>query len=184
MRYFICITFILFCSCCVLKAQSPWRIFTLDCNLNTESERATASVVTKAFLVREPDMLRNSRKIKPYAPMDWGAFRSMIDTLHAKLPPDGEFSWEEDYGLKTEGSKQEKWKELTFYHSDFKTGAPASEIIRARRFYLLQIRISLDAGGQIESMHYVRGKQMKNRESNILHAYKILYKTSGNHKKH
>lgn len=162
----------------VLSAQSPYRIFTLDCNLNTESERSTASLVTKSFLIRQPDLLRYSKKIKPYAPLDWMAFQTMTDTLHSMLPADREVSWEEDYGLKTEGPSNEKWKELTFYVGDFKEGASGNEIMKARRKYLLQVRIYLDLNGQIEAIKYVRGKSMLNRESNIRHAYKILYKTS------
>jgi hypothetical protein len=167
----------------VILAQSPFRIFTLDCNLNSETERATASLVTRAFLIRQPDILRNSKKVKPFAPMDWDEFQHVIDSLHSKLPVNGDYSWEEDYGLKTEGAASEKWKELTFYECDLKNGSFGAEIIEAKRRYLLQIRINLDKNGQIDAIRYLKGKQMKNRDSNILYAYRILYKSSPKHKK-
>ncbi|MFZ4545590.1 MAG: hypothetical protein ACOYOA_16180 [Saprospiraceae bacterium] len=178
MRFITLLTIAFLLQSAILQAQSPYRIFTLDCNLNTESERATSSLVTKAFLIRRPEILKDSKKLKPYAPMDWKAFQMLIDTMQTKVSASGDFSWEEDYGLKTEGPTQERWKELTFYQADFKADASVAEIMKSKRKYLLQLRVNLDLNGQIESIQYIKGKNMKNREPNILHAYKILYKPS------
>lgn len=158
------------------QAQSPFRVFTLDCNLRSETERQTASLVTKAILLNAIDFVKASGRLKPYVPMDWVGFQKMMDTLHMKLPSNGELSWEEDYGLKTDGPKQERWKELTFYYADFEQNGDLKAIIKSKRRYILQIKVNIDANGQIESIQYIKGKDMKNREANILHAYKILYK--------
>ncbi len=157
-------------------AQSPYRIFALDCHLNNETERQTASLVTKAILLRQIDFIKESGRIKPFSPVDWKAFQQVVDSLHAKLPADGEMSWEEDYGLKTEGEKQEKWKELTFYESKFEQNGNLKAIVKGKRRYILQVLINIDKNGQIENIVYRKGKAIKEREANILHSYKILYK--------
>lgn len=159
-----------------VQAQSPYRIFTLDCNLNTASERLTASLVTKAFLLKDINYVKDSKKLKPFAPMDWKAFERVIDTLYAKLPADDQYSWEEDYGLKTDGEKSEKWKEITFYYADFPHNDDIKAILKAKRQYIMQIRVRLDLNGQIEKIEYVQGKAVRPREAFILHSYKILYK--------
>jgi hypothetical protein len=157
-------------------AQSPYRIFALDCHLNNEIERQTASLVTKAILLNHIDFIKASGRLKPFAPVDWKAFQQVIDSLHAKLPADGEMSWEEDYGLKTEGEKHEKWKELTFYESKFEQNGNLKAIVKGERRYILQVLINIDNNGQIENIVYRKGKAIIPREANILHSYKILYK--------
>jgi hypothetical protein len=157
-------------------AQSPYRIFALDCHLNNETERQTASLVTKAILLHQVDFIRTSGRLKPFASVDWKAFQQVLDSLHAKLPADGEMSWEEDYGLKTEGEKREKWKELTFYESKFEQNGNLKAIVKGKRRYILQVLIKIDNNGQIESIEYRKGKDIITREANILHSYKILYK--------
>jgi hypothetical protein len=162
---------------CDLLAQSPYRVFALDCNLNSETERQTASLVTKAFLLNHLEFIKDSKRIKPYAPLDWAEFQRVIDSLQAKIPINSEYSWEEDYGLKTPPApKHERWKEITFYESNFERNGDLKAIVRGKRKYILQIKVNLDANGQIESIQYIKGKDMKNREAFILHAYKILYK--------
>lgn len=160
-----------------VEAQSPFRIFTLDCNLNTESERLTASLITKAFLLNHIEFVKESGKVKPYNPINWSDFQKVIDSLQAKLPSDGIHSWEEDYGLKAPPApKHEKWKEITFYHADFEQNGDLKAIVKGKRTYILQVKIEIDLNGQISNIVYLKGKEMKNRDVFILHAYKILYK--------
>jgi hypothetical protein len=160
-----------------LTAQSPFRIFTLDCNLNTESERLTASLVTKSFLLNHVAFVKESNKVKPYVSINWSDFQKVIDSLHAKLPADGSISWEEDYGLKAPPApKHEKWKEITFYYTAFEQNGDLKAIVKGKRTYILQIRVEIDLNGQIAAIKYLKGKEMKNRDVFILHAYKILYK--------
>jgi hypothetical protein len=165
-----------FCTLTATIAQSPYRVFALDCHLDNEAERQTASLVTKAILLNAIDFVRASKRITPYAPMDWTAFQLVIDTLQKKIPLQSEWAWEEDYGLKTEGAKYEKWKELTFYYIDFPKNNNLKAIMKGKRKYVLQIRINIDNNAQIKSIEYVKGKKMIDREANILYAYKILYK--------
>lgn len=176
-RQYLLYLFIFLIGTLNLKAQSPFRIFTLDCNLNTESERMTASLITKAFLLNHIEFVKESGKVKPYTEIKWADFQSVIDSMQAKLPIDGFYSWEEDYGLKAPPApKHEKWKEITFYYADFEHNGDLKAIVKGKRKYLLQIKVEIDLNGQISNILYLKGREMKNRDVFILHAYKILYK--------
>lgn len=176
-KYFVLLVLNILLGSLLLTAQSPFRIFTLDCNLNLETERQTASLVTKAFLLNHIEFVKESGKVTPYNQIDWYSFQRVIDSLHQKLPKDGSVSWEEDYGLKAPPApKNEKWKEITFYHTSFDNNGDIKSILKGKRKYLLQIRIEIDLNGQVSNIKYLKGQEIKNRDVFILHAYKILYK--------
>ena len=164
------------------NAQSPYRIFTLDANLKTESEQQTASLVLKALVLNKLEFLtQNKERLKPYNKIDWKKLQKTSDSLAALIPKTTDFSWEEDYGLRFDGApKYERWKELTFYYNDFDQKIGAKAITKGKKSYVLQIKVLIDLNGQIEDIVIVKGSKMINREAQIARSYNILYKPKKN----
>lgn len=165
-----------------MSAQSPYRIFTLDANLKTESEQQTASLVLKALVLNKLAFLtQNKERLKPYHKIDLKKLQKTSDSLAALIPTATDFSWEEDYGLRLDGApKYERWKELTFYYNDFDQKIGAKAITKGKKTYVLQIKILIDLNGQIEDIIIVKGNKMINREAQIARSYNILYKPKKN----
>jgi hypothetical protein len=159
-------------------AQSPYRVFALDSNLKIDSERQTASIVTKAFILNKIEFINNNKeKLKPYNKIDFKKIQKTIDSLFAIIPKDSEYAWEEDYGLRLDGMpKHERWKELTYYYNDFDAAKGPKEIVNGKKKYILQVKILIDLNGQIEDIQIVRGNKMVNRDILIGRSYTILYR--------
>jgi hypothetical protein len=162
----------------LIKGQSPYRVFSLDANLKTDSEQQVASIVLKALVLNKLDIIKqNYAKIKPNNKIDWKTLQTTTDSLFKMLPADGEFSWEEDYGLRLDGiAKHERWKELTFYHNDFDASKGVKAIVTGKKKNIVQIRILIDLNNQIEDIKIVKGTKMINRDNQIFRSYNILYK--------
>ncbi len=160
------------------NAQSPYRVFTLDANLKTESEQQTASLVLKALVLNKLELLsQNKARFKYQNKIDWNKLQKTSDSLATMIPKTSEFSWEEDYGLKLDGvSKYERWKELTYYYNDFDQKVGVKAFPKGKKTYVLQVKILIDLNGQIEDIIVLKDKKMINRDAQILSSYNILYK--------
>jgi hypothetical protein len=160
------------------KAQSPFRIFTLDANLKSEVEQNNASLVLKSLVLNKMEFLYNNEsRFKTNHKADLKRLYFIADSLTKMIPKGSENSWEEDYGLKLEGvPKQERWKELTYYYTEFDVTKGPAEVMKGKKKYVLQIRVLIDMSGMIEDIQILKGKKMVNRDAQIARSYNILYK--------
>ena len=176
-RYNI-LVFLLFAFVVIAKAQSPFRIFTLDANLKSEVEQNNASLVLKALVLNKMEFLYNNEsRFQTNHKADLKRLYFIADSLVKMIPKDSENSWEEDYGLKLDGvPKHERWKELTYYYTEFDATKGPAEVMKGKKKYVLQIRVLIDLSGKIEDIQILKGKKMINRDAQIARSYNILYK--------
>ncbi len=168
----------LFAFVVIAKAQSPFRIFTLDGNLKSEVEQNNASLVLKALVLNKMEFLYNNEsRFQINHKADLKRLYFIADSLVKMIPKGSENSWEEDYGLKLDGvPKHERWKELTYYYTEFDATKGPAEVMKGKKKYVLQIRVLIDLSGKIEDIQILKGKKMINRDAQIARSYNILYK--------